>query len=64
LKRGTHPAEKDGRPKDIFEMGSNYFGDKSITAGLFLDTAARHENPVLLYISVLKPAVWETDFRG
>jgi hypothetical protein len=22
LKRGTHPAEKGGRPKDIFEMGS------------------------------------------
>jgi len=25
LKRGTHPAEKGGTPKDIFEMGSNIF---------------------------------------
>jgi hypothetical protein len=23
LKHGTNPAEKGGRPKDIFEMGSN-----------------------------------------
>jgi CheY-like chemotaxis protein len=25
LKRGTNPAEKGGRPKDVFEMGSNKF---------------------------------------
>jgi hypothetical protein len=25
LKRGTNPAEKGGRPKDIFEMGSSFF---------------------------------------
>jgi hypothetical protein len=23
LKRGTNPADKGGRPKDIFEMASN-----------------------------------------
>jgi len=24
LKRGTNPAEKGGKPKDIFEIGSTY----------------------------------------
>jgi hypothetical protein len=34
LKRGTNPAEKGGRPKDIFEMGSNKKGPAS-AAGPF-----------------------------
>ena len=33
LKRGTNPAEKGGRPKDIFEMGS------SVTEILFIEAA-------------------------
>jgi hypothetical protein len=30
LKRGPNPAEKGGRPKDIFEMGSNTFTNLSV----------------------------------
>jgi hypothetical protein len=30
LKRGTNPAEKGGRPKDIFEMGSSYWLDDKV----------------------------------
>ena len=33
LKRGTNPAEKGGRPKDIFEMGSRKADEG---AGVFL----------------------------
>jgi len=42
LKRGTNPADKGGRPKDIFEMGSNFMIPRGSACKLTHQTNYHH----------------------
>ena len=50
LKRGTNPAEKGGRPKDIFEMASNYFRQyvELWVTGLFYGSRKKRPAPKII----------------